>query len=74
MKVVKISEAKKKLSRLIKEVEDGDEVVIARGNKPVVKLVLVESEQPKRMIGWAKGLIRISDDFNDPIEDFDEYQ
>ncbi len=74
MKIVKIHEAKTHLSRLIKEVQRGEEIVIARGNKPVVKLVLVDSARPRRLFGWAKGLIKMADDFDAPLEDFDEYQ
>lgn len=75
MKVVKIHEAKTNLSRLIKEVQEGEEIVIARGNKPIVKLVLVETVQKKREIGWGKGMVlHMADDFDAPLEDFDEYQ
>jgi prevent-host-death family protein len=74
MKIVNIHEAKTHLSRLIQEVLDGEEVVIARGNEPVVRLVLVESARPRREPGWARGLVRIADDFDAPLDDFAEYQ
>ena len=50
MKTVNIHEAKTHLSRLIKEVLEGDEVVISRANQPLVKLVLLESARPARMM------------------------
>jgi prevent-host-death family protein len=74
VKIVNIHEAKTHLSRLIQEVQDGEEIVIARGNEPLVRMVLVESARPRRGVGWAKGLIRIADDFDAPLEDFTDYQ
>lgn len=74
MKIVNIHEAKTHLSRLIQEAQDGEEIVIARGNEPLVKLVLVESARPRRSMGWAKGLVRIADDFDAPLDDFAEYR
>ncbi len=44
MFLVNIHEAKTHLSRLIRKVINGEEVVIARGNKPVVKLVSLEAK------------------------------
>lgn len=73
MKVVNIHEAKTHLSRLIEEALAGEEIIIARGNEPVVRLVLVDSARPRRALGWAKGQIRIADDFDQPLEDFAEY-
>ncbi len=70
---VNIHEAKTNLSKLIQKVIDGDEVIIAKGNKPLVKLVQLETTKPKRKLGTAAGLIEIADDFDAPIEDFSEY-
>jgi prevent-host-death family protein len=55
--IVKIHEAKTNLSRLIARVEAGEEIVIARGDKPVVKVVPVESApKKKRVAGAMKGI------------------
>ncbi len=70
---VNVHEAKTNLSKLIKKVVEGEDVVIARGNKPIVKLVLIDKIKPKRRLGTAKGKIKISDDFDGPLEDFKEY-
>jgi prevent-host-death family protein len=70
---VNVHEAKTKLSKLIQKVEEGEDVVIARGNNPVVKLVLIPKFKPKRRLGTAKGKMKISDDFDRPLEDFKEY-
>ena len=70
---VNVHEAKTHLSKLIQKVVDGEEVIIARGNQPIIKLVLIEKLKPKRRLGTAKGKIKISDDFDEPLEDFEEY-
>jgi prevent-host-death family protein len=68
MKQVNVHEAKTQLSRLIKDVEEGEEVVIARNGKPVAKLVPhVEDRKPLEP-GWAKGQVWMADDF----DEFDE--
>jgi prevent-host-death family protein len=73
MSLVTIHEAKTHLSRLIKKVINGEEVIIAKGNKPLVKLISLEKNKPVRKIGSAKGLIVISKDFDAPLDDFLEY-
>lgn len=73
MTQVNIHEAKTHLSKLIELVLKGEEVIIARGNKPVAKLVLINTLKPKRKIGSAKGQINIAEDFDEPVEDFKEY-
>ncbi len=70
MKTVNIHEAKTNLSALIAAVEAGEEVVISRANKPVVKLVAMESAQKKRQFGLHKGAaLYISEDFDAPLPD-----
>lgn len=49
---VTIHEAKTQLSRLIAAVERGEEVVIARRDKPVARLVPAIHERPRRKLGF----------------------
>jgi prevent-host-death family protein len=63
MSVTTIHEAKTNLSRLIEMAERGEEVVIARGKKPVVRLVPIEKHTGKRPIGLYKGKFKVPDDF-----------
>lgn len=70
---VNVHEAKTQLSKLLVKVQEGEEVIIAKGNKPIAKLVLLEEMKPERKIGSAKGQIFIADDFDEPLEDFKEY-
>lgn len=54
---VTIHEAKTHLSRLIAAVERGEEVVIARRHKPVVRLVIEQPVKPKRRLGFLAGTV-----------------
>lgn len=71
---VNIHEAKTTLSQLLQKVLKGEQVIIAKSNKPVAKLVPVEELKEERVIGFAKDKIKLSDDFDEPIDDFEEYQ
>jgi len=73
MAQVNIYEAKTQLSKLIEKVKKGEEVIISKGNKPVAKLVLIDELKPKRKLGTAKGLISILNNFDSPLEDFEDY-
>ncbi len=69
--VVTVGEAKTTLSKLIARAEAGEEIVIARGNVPVVKLVAVAAVVPQRRrgLGSMKGLVALDDSFFDPLPD-----
>ena len=66
-KMVNIHEAKTHLSRLLEEVRQGEEVVIAKAGKPVARLVAVPEEPKRRQPGSARGQIWIADDFDAPL-------
>lgn len=74
MRVVTVHEAKTNLSRLIRDALDGEDIVIARGKTPLVRLTVIASAKPRRELGFAKGLISTSRDFDAPIPDFAEYE
>lgn len=64
-----IHAAKTHLSRLIDRALAGEDVVIARGTKPVVRLVPVESVEPKRRFGAMRGQIVVDDAFFEPLSE-----
>jgi prevent-host-death family protein len=66
-KPVTIHAAKTNLSKLIKRACAGEEVVIARGKTPVVKLVPVAKAKPKRVYGTWKGRLVVDESFFDPL-------
>lgn len=64
---VNIHEAKTHLSRLVERAESGEEIVIARGGKPVAKLVPYAADLSPRVPGSMRGLIHVHDDFDAPL-------
>jgi prevent-host-death family protein len=66
MSTFTVHQAKTQLSKLLAEVEAGEEVVIARGSKPVARLVPFEPKT-RRVFGRLKGKIAIDDRFFDPL-------
>ena len=65
---VTIHAAKTHLSQLIARVEAGEEIVIARGDTPVARLVPVQSPKPKRVFGkWADRIGQLGSEFFEPL-------
>jgi prevent-host-death family protein len=74
MKQYNIAEAKSHFSELIKLALLGEEVVIARDNKPILKLAPVADMKKAKQPGSVKGqILSIAPDFNDVPADFKEY-
>ena len=74
MTQVTIHEAKTHLSKLIQMVLDGEEVIIAKRDKPLVKLVVIQEAKPQRQLGMCPNLVTyIADDFDEPLPEFAEY-
>lgn len=69
METVTIRKAKAELSRLIQKACRGEEIVIARGNKPVVRLVALRDERGARKPGAWKGKVFCSPDAFAPLTD-----
>ena len=71
-KTVNIHAAKTTLSKLVAEVEQGSEIVIARAGKPVARLVAFKKGKKtksgrERRPGFLKGKIWIGPDFDAPL-------
>jgi prevent-host-death family protein len=64
MKMTNIHEAKSQLSKLVDRAIEGEEMIIARAGKPVVRLAPVRDSEPPRKGGQWKGKVRIADDFD----------
>lgn len=67
-----VAEAKAHFSTLVRKALQGEEVVIARDNKPLVRLVPVGV--PGRKPGSAKGRVTLAADFDAPLDDFSDYR
>ena len=64
-----VHEAKTHLSKLLKQVEEGEEIVIANAGKPVARMIPFAGVGEKRQLGFARGTFVVPDDFNDPLPD-----
>jgi prevent-host-death family protein len=65
--VVTIHEAKTNLSRLLQKAANGEDVVIARGSKPVARLVPVRDVKGRRRPGSLKGRLLVGRAFFEPL-------
>jgi prevent-host-death family protein len=63
---VNMHQAKSDLSKLVVQAHAGEEVIITRSGKPVARLIPFRQ---KRVPGSAKGLIRVSPEFYEPLPD-----
>jgi len=70
---VSLDEAQKQLLKLIEAALGGEEVYIVGDDKQAVQLVPVEMPRRRPIIGSGKGLFEMSDDFDEPLDDFKEY-
>jgi prevent-host-death family protein len=66
---VGVHEAKTQLSKLLRRVAGGEEIVIARGGDPVAKLVPIGPDQGQRKFGRDRGVFEVPDDFDAPLPD-----
>lgn len=73
MQKITLAEASQHLSELIEAAMNGEEIVITRDEQPLVKLTPVSPVKRRPLFGSAKDLITISDDFDEPLEDFKDY-
>lgn len=66
---VNMHEAKTRLSELLALALQGEEVIIAKANKPMARLVPLEQPKKQRIAGLHRGQIWMSDDFDEPLPD-----
>ena len=69
MSTYNIHQAKTYFSKLVQDATQGEEIIIAKSGKPVLKLVRYEStkKKSKRELGFLKGKIIFSKDFDSPL-------
>lgn len=62
-----IGEAKTQLSKLVHRAEEGEEVVVRRGRKPVARIVAIAGGEGKvrRVPGRMRGRIKMREDFDE---------
>jgi prevent-host-death family protein len=76
METVTIHKAKTELSRLIEKACRGEEIVIARGKKPVVRLVAISDTKGQRKPGALRGKLKVGPEFFEPLppEELDAWE
>lgn len=67
MTIVNVYEAKTHLSRLLRRVRAGEEIVIADAGTPIARLVPLAPATGPRVLGGDEGQVEIADDFNAPL-------
>jgi prevent-host-death family protein len=68
-----VAEAKARFSELVQKAVSGEDVVIARDNRPLLRLVPLAAPGGRRTPGSAKGRIWMAPDFDRTPEDFEGY-
>ena len=71
MAIVTIHQAKTHFSQLIQRALAGEEIIVAKGKDPIVKIVPLPEAKKERTLGGAKGIVQhISPDFDASLEEF----
>jgi len=73
MRQVTIEEAQKNLAELFECALNGEEIYIAQNGGASVRLEPAEVKPKRRKAGSATGLFTMSDDWDEPLEDFKDY-
>lgn len=73
MQQIDLNQAKSQAAALFQAALDGEEIIITENEQPVLKLTRVVIGKKRRQSGSAKGLIKMSDDFDEPLEEFKDY-
>jgi prevent-host-death family protein len=66
---VNVYEAKTHLSKLLARVSEGEEIIIAKGGKPIARLIPVVERPVHRVAGSARGRVTVAPDFDAPLPD-----
>jgi prevent-host-death family protein len=67
MSTVNVHAAKSQLSRLLDAAVAGEEVIIAKAGKPLVRLVPIEEKKERRKLGALAGKLHVPDNFDDTL-------
>lgn len=72
MQIVNIHDAKTNLSKLIEKTLKGEDIVIGKAGKPVVKIVAYKKKLKPRKLGLWKGKVWVAPDFDDESEEINK--
>ena len=71
-KTVTIEEARRHLDELVEAIGENDELILAKGDKPVAKIIAIpksSAAKERRTWGGYEGKVRMSEDFTAPLPD-----
>ena len=69
METVNIYEAKTRLSQLVDKAASGEDVVVSRNGKPMVRITRLETPARRIKFGVLRGKVRVAQDFDAPLPD-----
>ena len=69
METVNIYDAKTRLSQLVDKAASGEDVVVSRNGKPLVRITRLDAAKRRIRFGVLKGKLTISDDFDAPLSE-----
>ena len=69
MESVNIYDAKTRLSQLVDKAAAGEDVVVSRNGKPLVRITRLEVPKRRIKFGLLKGKLTIPADFDAPLPD-----
>ncbi|MFH2059983.1 MAG: type II toxin-antitoxin system prevent-host-death family antitoxin [Pseudomonadota bacterium] len=72
MQNIDISQVKQQLPQILEQ-DIEEPIIITKQGLPIAKIVGISKKKKQREFGSAKGLIKIANDFDAPLEDFKEY-
>jgi prevent-host-death family protein len=67
MTTINIYDAKTQLSKLVEQAAAGEDVIIARGGKPVARLTRLQPAKRTIRFGLLKGKVKVAADFDAPL-------
>lgn len=73
MQLIDVKEVQAQIFQIIEQASQGEEIIITKDEQPLVKLSSAIGFKKQRQFGSAKGMIKMADDFDEPLEDFRGY-
>lgn len=73
MHVSDFAQAQAQFAELLGRVQAGEEIVVTRADVPVARITPAVPQQKRPRFGAAKGLLRVGNDFDEPLADFAQY-
>lgn len=70
---IDLDHAPAQLRELVRQAARGEDVVLTESGQPVARIIPITRARGAREFGSARGLIHMADDFDEPIEEFEEY-